>query len=85
LKTARDRAADLLENHPLKIAIATDTPPLVQIDGELLRTALGNLLANAARHTPPGTAIELHAALAGLPGEVIRNEPGIGYRLRESP
>ncbi len=64
LETARDRASDLLADHPLEIVIAEATPPLVQLDGELLLTALGNLLANAAHHTPPGTAIQLHAALA---------------------
>ncbi len=64
LETARDRAIDVLANHPLEISIASATPPIVHLDGELLLTALGNLLANAGHHTPPGTAIHLHAAIA---------------------
>jgi len=64
LETAHDRHADLLAAHPVEIQIDSSTPPLIWIDGELFLTALGNLLANAGHHTPPGTSIHLHAALA---------------------
>ena len=63
LETARDRNLDSLTDHPLEIHIASGTAPIVWIDGELLLTALGNLLANAGHHTPPGTAIHLHASI----------------------
>ena len=80
LETAHERTADMLENHPLNIIIPTGTPPIVWIDGELLLTALGNLLANAAHHTPPGTAIHLHAAIseaATLEIKVRDDGPGL--------
>lgn len=64
LETARDRAEEMLGQHPFSITIAADTPPLVLVDGELLLAALGNLLANAGHHTPDDTAIYLHAAIS---------------------
>jgi two-component system sensor histidine kinase KdpD len=37
--------------------------PLVPMDFVLTQQALSNLLSNAARHTPPGTAVEVAAAV----------------------
>jgi two-component system phosphate regulon sensor histidine kinase PhoR len=42
---------------PAALTITTDRPKLVQ--------ALGNLLDNAAKFSPPGTAIDVHAEIAG--------------------
>jgi two-component system sensor histidine kinase KdpD len=63
LETARDRATDSLVGHPMETVIASGTPPLVWVDGELLLAALGNLLTNAGHHTPPGTPVRLLAAV----------------------
>jgi two-component system sensor histidine kinase KdpD len=41
-----------------------DTPLLVRLDFSLMQHALGNLLLNAATHTPAGTLIEVQAQLA---------------------
>ena len=52
--------------------VSTDVPatlPAVLIDGVLVEQMLLNLLDNAAKHTPPGTPIEIAAAAA--PGEVV--------------
>ncbi|MGE0193468.1 MAG: ATP-binding protein [Planctomycetota bacterium] len=53
------RVAQELPEHPL----------LVHVDGVLLEQALVNLLENAARHTPPGTPIDVRAR--ALPGECV--------------
>ena len=85
LETARDRNADTLANHPLEIVIASGTPPIVWIDGELLLTALGNLLANAGHHTPSGTPIHLRASIAeNVTLEIrVRDEgPGLEHPSR---
>jgi two-component system sensor histidine kinase KdpD len=37
--------------------------PLVRVDAMLIEQALGNLLENAARHTPAGTVVRLRAML----------------------
>jgi two-component system sensor histidine kinase KdpD len=54
------RLEDELRDHPVTIAVPADLP-LVPIDEILLEQVFVNLLENAARHTPPGTAIEIGA------------------------
>ena len=53
LKIDRPVNADI----PVALTITTDRPKLVQ--------ALGNLLDNAAKFSPPGTAIDVHAEVVG--------------------
>ena len=55
---ARCRLA--LEGHVVRVEIPTDLP-LVWVDGVLLEQVFVNLLENAARHTPPGTEVEIQA------------------------
>ena len=53
-----------LAAYPVKL----DLPPaplLVRLDFSLVQHALGNLLLNAASHTPPGTPVQVQAQLAG--------------------
>jgi two-component system sensor histidine kinase KdpD len=42
-----------------------DNLPLVRVDASLIEQVLGNLLENAARHTPPRTLIRLKAQNQG--------------------
>lgn len=58
---ARVGAADLLEKHPVVVDIPPDMP-LIHADPVLMDQVLINLVANAARHTPPGSPIRLRAA-----------------------
>lgn len=51
---------ELLSGHPVATKIAP-AMPLVKADFVLLEQALANLIANAASHTPPGTAIQVRA------------------------
>lgn len=62
LNAAVDQVRDALARHPLTIDVATDLPPL-RADFALTEQALVNLLLNAARHTPAGTAVSLSARL----------------------
>ena len=62
------RADLLLKDHPVTTALPPDLP-LVPIDGLLVEQVLMNLLENAARHTPPGTPVDVSAAAAN--GEVV--------------
>ncbi len=64
---ARLRIEEQLGSH----AVTTNFPPdlpLVAVDEILLEQVFVNLLENAAKHTPPGTAIEVGAETH--PGEV---------------
>lgn len=49
-----------LAAHRLMVEVPTDLP-LVRVDAALVEQALGNLLDNAGRHTPPGTVVRLRA------------------------
>ncbi len=63
-----NRLSERLAAHRLIVELP-ETLPLVRIDAALVEQALGNLLENAAKHTPAGTVVRLHAQATG--GEVI--------------
>jgi two-component system, OmpR family, sensor histidine kinase KdpD len=67
-----------LECHKVEVAIATGLP-LVPADFVLLEQSLKNLLSNAAAHTPPGTRVQVKAAVKGndLVLSVADRGPGI--------
>jgi two-component system sensor histidine kinase KdpD len=54
------RLRDRLAGHRLVVEIPDDLP-LLRADATLLDQALANLLENAARHTPPGTVVQVRA------------------------
>ena len=54
------RLEEQLARHPVEVDLPP-TLPLVPVDELLLEQVLINLLENAARHTPPGTAIAVRA------------------------
>ena len=54
------RLHDRLATHRVILEIAPGLP-LVRVDAPLMEQALGNLLENAAKHTPPGTVVRLRA------------------------
>lgn len=89
--------ASLLARHTLVLDLPAELP-LVSVDGVLLERVLCNLIENAAKHTPPGSRIEIRArGLAdvvelsvcdsgpGLPEETIADiEAGSTGRVRTS-
>jgi two-component system sensor histidine kinase KdpD len=81
---ALDRVAPLLGDRPVQFAIP-DTLPLMQFDAWLLDQALGNLIENAALHTPAGTPVVIDAHLEGpnLLLVVSDQGPGIPPEARE--
>lgn len=58
------RLEDRLRRHRVMVEFPEDLP-LVRVDAALLEQALGNLLENAARYTPPGTLIRVRGARRG--------------------
>jgi len=62
------RTEEQLRDHPVTTHFPADLP-LVPMDEILLEQVFVNLLENAAKHTPPGTPIEIGAD--GHPGEVV--------------
>ena len=53
-----------LAGHTVRTALPADLP-LLQVDGVLMERVLVNLLDNAVKYTPQGTAIDISAALDG--------------------
>ncbi len=74
------RLANRLSGHRLMLDIPSDLP-LVRVDASLMEQAIGNLLDNAARHTPPGTVVRLRAKHEG--GEVVVSVEDYGPGLDE--
>lgn len=58
--SAMARLGERLSTHRLIVELPDDLP-LLRVDGTLVEQALGNLLENAAKHTPPGTVVRLRA------------------------
>jgi two-component system sensor histidine kinase KdpD len=67
-----------LARHRVQTSVAPDLP-LVEYDAVLLERVLCNLLENAAKYTPPGSTIDIGAALHGmwLQVRVRDNGPGL--------
>ncbi len=55
-----ERLQDRLAGHRVMVDLPGDLP-LVRVDATLIEQALGNLLENAAKHTPAGTLVRLRA------------------------
>lgn len=61
-----------------------EAPAMVRADRRMLLQALGNLLENAVRHTPPGTAVSVTLQTgASVTLTVADNGPGIPENARE--
>ena len=73
-----DRLSGRLNGHTLNVQIPEDLP-LIPFDPLLMEQVLTNLLENALRYTPPGTAIELTARVqkAEVLVELADRGPGI--------
>jgi signal transduction histidine kinase len=62
--------------------------PALAADPDLLTQALGHLLDNALRHTPPGGTVSLHARLAARDRpavELVLNDDGDGIAAEHLP
>jgi two-component system sensor histidine kinase KdpD len=72
------RLAQLCSECDLEVHVAPDLP-VVLVDEALLAQVLLNLVANAARHAPTGTAVSVHARDDGphVAFEVRDRGPGI--------
>jgi two-component system sensor histidine kinase KdpD len=74
----------LLTEHIVKINLATDLP-LIEFDAVLIERVLFNLLENAKKYTPAGSAIEISATLKDkfIAIAVDDNGPGLPAGMEE--
>ena len=70
-----------LAAHRLIVELPNDLP-LVRVDAALLEQALGNLLENAAKHTPAGTVVRLRARVKD--GELVVTVEDYGGGIAEA-
>jgi two-component system sensor histidine kinase KdpD len=75
-----ERLRSRMAEHRVIVDLPADLP-LVRVDAALIEQALGNLLENAARHTPEGTVVRLGARRAG--GELVVSVEDFGGGLPE--
>jgi len=80
IEVSLNRLERQLRDHPVVTHLGTDLPP-VAIDGLLVQQVVVNLLDNASKFAPPGTAVELSAFAESdgksLVVEVADRGPGI--------
>lgn len=75
---AIQRLGPALQNHPVRVAIDARLP-LLEFDAVLLERVFGNLLDNAARHTPPGTPVAVDAFARNNVAEIAVRDAGPGF------
>jgi two-component system sensor histidine kinase KdpD len=71
-------------DHPLSIRVDEDVP-LVALDFILMTQVLTNILVNAARHTPPGTPVEISVERKGRGVRITIADAGPGVPPEELP
>jgi K+-sensing histidine kinase KdpD len=79
------RAAPLTKNHPVSVEIEEDLP-VARVDARAVAEVIYALVDNAAKYSPPGTAIRVSAARAGGDAILIAVEDegeGIAPEMRE--
>ena len=81
------RLAGIFAEHRLRVELA-DSLPLADVDYLLIEQVLSNLLENAARYTPPGTAVTVRARPVGdgageVEVTVVDHGPGVAEEERE--
>ncbi len=66
----------------MRVDVPTDLP-LVSVDYTQIGQVLGNLLENAARHSPSGGAVTVTATARGAMVEVVVSDEGKGIESAE--
>ncbi len=76
---AADACSDTVATDSTR-AVTLDAPDPVVVNGSAdhLRQAIGNLVANAMKHTPPGTPLEVDAACHDGHASVVVHDHGPG-------
>ena len=75
--SALRRTAAQLAKHHVLVDIPEDVP-LIRVDASLFEQAIVNLLENAARHTPPGTVVQVRASPTASQIELSVGDSGPG-------
>jgi signal transduction histidine kinase len=63
----------------IDLGLATAEGLTVEVDPDRVRQAVGNLLDNALRHTPPGGSVRVGATVAGPLLRIVVEDSGAGF------
>jgi PAS domain S-box-containing protein len=82
-RVVKDASTELLEHHPVHVAVC---PLRLEVDPPKVERIVENLLANAARHTPPGTPVWVRVKQHGKGALLVVDDagPGVPPQLRET-
>jgi two-component system sensor histidine kinase BaeS len=80
-------AAHLAKAEAAGVSIAVEAPASIQLTADVsrLRQAVGNLVTNAVRYTPPGGQVTLRAGRTGDQVTIEVVDTGIGIRAEDIP
>ncbi|MEU4801051.1 HAMP domain-containing sensor histidine kinase [Actinosynnema sp. NPDC023587] len=84
VREAADAFVAARPRHPLAV-VGGDAPVRVRCDPMRVRQVLDNLLANAALHTPPGTAVTLSVAVEDRCAVLRVDDTGPGIPVADQP
>ena len=79
---ALERVRDQTRTHNVSVQIPHDLPPL-HIDPGLIQQSIALVISNATLHTPPGTDIEISAALNAQALKIMVADHGPGLKAGE--
>jgi K+-sensing histidine kinase KdpD len=82
VNAAVERKRRLLAAHPLSVSVAGDLP-LVQLDPMLIEKALGQLIENAVKYSPPASPIEIQAERRDGTLRIAVQDRGVGISGEE--
>jgi PAS domain S-box-containing protein len=82
-RVVKEASAELLERRPLHVDVC---PVRLEVDPPKVERIVENLLANAARHTPPGTPVWVRVEPRGQGALLVVEDagPGVPAQLRET-
>ena len=82
VNAAVEHRRNRLRGHPVTVQVALDLP-LVYVDSVLVEQALGQLLDNAAKYSPSGSAIEVEGKRTGNDVTITVSDRGCGFSAEE--
>jgi K+-sensing histidine kinase KdpD len=82
ISAAIERKRRLLAGHPIKISVAENLP-LIRLDPTLIEKALGQLIENAVKYSPPASPIEIQAGQRNGVVRVAVHDRGLGLSGEE--
>jgi PAS domain S-box-containing protein len=82
-RVVKDASTELLQHRPVHVAVC---PLRLEVDPPKVERIVENLLANAARHTPPGTPVWVRVEQHGKGALLVVDDagPGVPPQLRET-